>query len=151
VTDSLQATIFRYMPGGGAPEIWFQSAQFESGGFLPAGANGIRLDPAREHLYVVGSTSAADPDRGTIYRLPLQEGNEKTDLEIVHEYTEGEGPDQFAFGKAGDIYVLLALSNQISVLAPDGTEIVRVQSAPDDNPPSTTRRRLHSIAEPSHC
>jgi sugar lactone lactonase YvrE len=30
VTDSLQATVFRYAAGGGAPQIWFQSAAFES-------------------------------------------------------------------------------------------------------------------------
>ena len=44
VTDSLQATIWRYAPGGGAAQIWFQSALFEGGGFFPFGPNGIRLD-----------------------------------------------------------------------------------------------------------
>jgi len=132
VTDSLQATIFRYAPGGGAPAIWFQSAQFEGGGPFPFGTNGIRLDPAREFVYVAVTTSAADPNRGTIYRLPLVAAPLQADLEVVHAYTAGEAPDQLAFSAAGEFYVSLALSNQISVLASDGTELTRLQSAPGD-------------------
>jgi sugar lactone lactonase YvrE len=86
VTDSLQATIFRYNPGGGAPEIWFQSPLFEGGGFIPFGTNGIRLDPTREHVYVVVSTSATNPFLGTIYRLPLVDAPTAADLEVFHAY-----------------------------------------------------------------
>lgn len=32
VTDSTQATIFRYAPGGDTPTIWFQSPLLEGGG-----------------------------------------------------------------------------------------------------------------------
>jgi DNA-binding beta-propeller fold protein YncE len=61
------------------------------------------------------------------------------DLEVFHAYTGGELPDQLAFGADGELYVSLALSNQISVLAGDGTELARIQSAlgdaiPLDNP-----------------
>ena len=61
VTDSLQATIFRYGPDGGVPVVWFQSLDFVGGGFIPFGPNGIRLDPERQYVYVAVSTSAADP------------------------------------------------------------------------------------------
>lgn len=134
VSDSLQATIFRYAPGGGAPEIWFQDPQFEGGGFIPFGTNGIRLDPAREHVYVVVSTSVAAPNPGQIFRLPLVDAPKPADLEVFHEYG-GEVPDQLAFGATGELYVSLALSNQISVLAPDGTERARLDSAPGDDVP----------------
>lgn len=134
VTDSLQATIFRYAPGGGAPTIWFQSPQFEGGGFLPFGANGIRLDPAREYAYIAVTSSAANPALGTIYRLPLQDPS-AANLAVFHTYPNGEAPDQLAFDAAGHLYVSLALTNQISVLAPDGTETARVASAPEDQPP----------------
>lgn len=139
VTDSLQASIFRYAPGGGAPEIWFQSPLFEGGGFIPFGTNGIRIDPARQFIYVVVSTSFTDPNLGTIYRLPLVDAPTATDLEVFHAYTASELPDQLAFGAQGNLYVSLALSNQISILAPDGTELARLQSdsgdaIPLDNP-----------------
>ncbi len=135
VTDSLQATIFRYAPGGGAPEIWFQSPLFEGGGFIPFGPNGIRLDPMREHVYVVVSTSLSNPNLGTIYRLPLVDTPTQADLGVFYQYIAGEVPDQLAFGAEGDLYVALALSNQISILAPNGTERARFASAPGDDVP----------------
>lgn len=132
VTDSLQATIWRYAPGGGAPQIWFQSPLFEGGGFIPFGPNGIRLDNDRTHIYFAVSSSAANPAQGTIYRLPLVNQPAPADLQVFYTYTGGEVPDQLAFGARGDLYVSLALSNQISVLAPDGTELARYASAAGD-------------------
>jgi len=135
VTDSLQATIFRYAPGGGSPEIWFQSPLFQGGGPIPFGTNGIRLNPMRDTIYVVVSTSAANPNLGTIYQLPLVDAPTASDLEVFHTYTSSELPDQLAFGADGELYVSLALSNQISILAVDGTELSRIQSAPADTIP----------------
>jgi sugar lactone lactonase YvrE len=123
VTDSLQATIFRYPPGGGVPEIWFQSPQLQGSGPVPFGTNGIRIDPKGEYVYFVTTTGPINPALGTIYRLPLKTGNTEADLEVVHQYTQGEGPDQIAFGKKGDLYVTLALSNQVSILKTDGSEV----------------------------
>jgi sugar lactone lactonase YvrE len=139
VTDSLQATIWRYAPGGGAAQIWFQSPLFEGGGFFPFGPNGIRLDNERTYVYIAISTSAMNPLQGTIYRLPLVNQPAQADLQVFHIYTGGELPDQLAFGARGDVYVSLAMSNQISVLAADGTEQARYASAagdaiPLDNP-----------------
>lgn len=133
VTDSLQASIFRYGPGGGAPEIWFQSPLFEGGGPIPFGTNGIRLNPARTHAYVVVSTSIFNPIEGTIYSLPLVDSPAAGDLEVFHQYTGGELPDQLAFASNGQLYVSLALSNQISILAADGAELTRLQSAPGED------------------
>lgn len=130
VTDSLQATIFRYAPGGGTPEIWFQSPLFAGGGPTPFGTNGIRLSPMRDYVYVVVSTSAADPNLGTIYRLPLTDSPTAADLEVFHTYVASEIPDQLAFGADGKLYVTLVLTNQISVLSSDGTELARLQSDP---------------------
>jgi sugar lactone lactonase YvrE len=141
VTDSLQATIFRYAPGGGAAEIWFQSANFEGGGPIPFGLNGIRLNPERTHLYFVVSTTLANPIQGVIYRLPLVDQPTPADLEIFYTYDTnvfgpfGEIPDQLAFGARGDLYVSLAVSNQISVLSPQAVEIKRIASAPTDSIP----------------
>jgi sugar lactone lactonase YvrE len=135
VTDSFQATIFRYPPGGGAAQIWFQAPQLVGGGPLPFGANGIRFDPARQHAYVAVSTSAANPALGTIYRIPLVAAPAPGDIQIFHQYVAGEAPDQLAFGSKGDLYVSLAAANQVSVLSHDGTERVRLQSAAGDDTP----------------
>lgn len=135
VTDSLQATIWRYAPGGGAPQIWFQSPLFEGGGFIPFGPNGIRLDPGRSHVYVVVSSSSSNPLLGNIYRLPLVNNPAPGDLEVFYTYTAGEIPDQLAFGARGDLYVSLALTNQISVLDANGAELTRIQSAVGDDIP----------------
>ena len=132
VTDSLQATIFRYAPGGGAPTIWFQSPLLEGGGFIPFGTNGIRLNPAHSHVYFAVSSSVTNPAQGTIYRLPLVSQPTAAQLEVFHTYTASEIPDQLAFGAQGALYVSLALTNQISVLAADGSEITRISSATGD-------------------
>ncbi|KYF59628.1 hypothetical protein BE08_09785 [Sorangium cellulosum] len=135
VTDSFQATIFRYAPGGGAPEIWFQSEALAGGGPQPFGVNGIRLDPTREHVYVSMTFTLADPSVGAVYRIPLVDAPEEADLEVVHEYTGGQSPDGIAFGKSGKLYVTLAGANAISVLDEDGVEASRIESSPCDEIP----------------
>lgn len=135
VTDSLQATIFRYGPGGGVPQIWFQSPLFVGDGPLPFGPNGIRLDPERQYVYMANTSAAGNPNVGTIYRLPLIDNPQPADLEVIHDYVAGEAPDQLAFGASGELYVTLAFSNQISVLIPGFGEIGRIESHPGDEVP----------------
>jgi sugar lactone lactonase YvrE len=135
VTDSLQATIFRYAPDGGVPTIWFQSPLFLGSGPIPFGTNGIRLDPERQHVYVVSTTSPTNPAIGTIYRLPLVDSPSAGDLETFHQYVAAEGPDQLAFDSNGILYVTLAFSNQISFLSQSGAELGRIQSQPGDAVP----------------
>jgi len=135
VTDSLQGTIFRYAPGGGVPTIWFQSPLFFGSGPIPFGTNGIRLDPEREHVYVVVTTSPTNPAIGTIYRLPLVDSPSAGDLETFHVYGSGEGPDQLAFAADGKLYVTLAFTNQISILSTSGAEITRISSQVGDEVP----------------
>jgi sugar lactone lactonase YvrE len=135
VTDSLQATIFRYAPGGGVPTVWFQSPLFLGSGPIPFGTNGIRLDPERQHVYVVSTTSPTNPALGTIYRLPLVDSPSASDLETFYQYVAAEGPDQLAFASDGTLYVTLAFSNQISFLSTSGAELGRIQSQPGDEVP----------------
>ena len=135
VTDSLQATIFRYGPNGGVPQVWFQSPLFVGGGGFPFGPNGIRLDPDRLFVYLANTTSAVDPALGTIYRLPLVNNPQPADLEVVYDYESGEAPDQLAFGADGELYITLAFSNQISILVPGVGEIGRISSQPGDAVP----------------
>jgi hypothetical protein len=137
VTDSFQATIWRVPPGGGTPVVWLQSpllAGSLDSPFGPFGVNGIRLDPSRQCVYVSVTYQDLDPDpdkgaQGAIYRVPL--GN-PAGIELFHAYHPGEAPDGIAFGASGRLYVALLGTDQISVLAPDGSELVRISSAVSD-------------------
>jgi sugar lactone lactonase YvrE len=135
VTDSLQATIFRYAPGGGVPTIWFQSPAFIGSGFIPFGPNGIRLDPQRQFVYMVATTSPTNPAVGTIYRLPLVNSPSAGSLQTFYQYVGNEGPDQLAFASDGTLYVTLAFSNQISFISPAAVELGRIMSQPTDPVP----------------
>ncbi len=95
---------FGMHPGGRAP-------QFEGSVFFPFGLNGIRLDPVRQYLHFAVSTTA-NPVVGKIYRIPLLESPDSSNLEQFHVYAASELPDQLAFGANGKLYVIsLALSN----------------------------------------
>lgn len=119
VTDSFQATIWRVPPGGGAPQVWFQGSQIDG----PFGPNGLRVSPDGSLVYFDVTFNAAGA--GVIYTLPTVDHPQSSDLKMFHTYTPGAGPDGFAFGKSGALYVALAGYSQISVLAADGTETAR--------------------------
>jgi sugar lactone lactonase YvrE len=127
ISDSFQATIWRVPPGGGAPQIWFQSPTFDT----DFGPNGMRFDPKGNRLYVAVTFNAFG--QGFIYTLPAVAQPTQASLTVFHQYSFGEGPDGIAFGKSGKLYVALAASNQISVLRPNGTEETRY-SGPSANP-----------------
>lgn len=123
VTDSLQATIWRIPPGGGAPEIWFQDIRLASAIF---GVNGIRVSPDRRRIFVTVTFDLNG--QGFVYSLPLVDAPQPGDLQAFHQYTQGEGPDGLAFGHRGDLYVSLAAvpHSGISVLGPGGQEKLRL-------------------------
>ncbi|MDT7806912.1 MAG: hypothetical protein QOJ70_725 [Acidobacteriota bacterium] len=127
ITDSFQATIWLVPPGGGAPQVWFQSAALDTS----FAANGMRLDPKGERVYFSVTFDAVGA--GFIYTLPLVAHPSAADLTLFHAYTPGAGPDGIAFGKSGKLYVALAGYSQLSVLRPDGSEEARY-SGPAANP-----------------
>jgi sugar lactone lactonase YvrE len=125
LTDSLQATIWRIPPGGGAPQVWFQDAALAT----PFGANGIRINPDRTKVYFVVTAEGVGPTGftgGKIYTLPLVDAPTAAQLEVFHQYN-GEGPDGIAFGNSGKLYVILASPGHsgVSVLSPTGAETAR--------------------------
>ena len=129
VTDSFQATIWRIPAGGGYAEVWFQDPVLDD----LFGPNGIRLSPDRSELVFAQTLTGFDfGTPGFIYSLPLVDQPTSADLSVFHTYGF-ESPDGIAFGASGNLYVALALTNQISVLAPDGSELTRY-SGPASSP-----------------
>jgi sugar lactone lactonase YvrE len=122
VTDLQAATIFRVPPGGGAGEVWYQDARFDS----YFGLNGIAVDPCGTKLYfaMTFSLQPTSPTLGIIYTLPLQaESPQPSDLQVFHTFAQpASGPDGIRFGASGKLYVALAGANQIGILNPDGSE-----------------------------
>jgi sugar lactone lactonase YvrE len=127
VTDSFQATIWRVPPGGGAPQVWFQSATID-GTFGP---NGIRINKDSDTVYFTKTFDAQG--NGIVYTLPIKDFPQESDLKVFATYPSGAGPDGIAFGKSGNLYVALAGYSQISMLNPHGAEVARY-SGPAQNP-----------------
>lgn len=121
VTDSFRSTIYRVDPGGGALEPWFQSGILAGAQPFPIGANGIRVGPDGESIYFSVSTAALPSvqGQGRIYRLPRVDVPEEDDLQVVHAYAPGVGPDGIAFGEDGVLYAALAFTSQISMIDVD--------------------------------
>ena len=128
VTDSLQASIFRVAPGGGAPEQWFSSPLLAGNlaGPLPFGANGIKVSPDRDYVYVVETFDPADVTASHVYRIPLVEQPDPEDIELFATFGGFGAADSLVFGTSGKLYVSLAGTNQIAVLDDDGAEITRI-------------------------
>lgn len=129
-TDSFQATIWRIPPGGGQPQVWFQDPRLAT----PFGPNGIRINRSGTKLFFSVTAESVGPMGqflgGKIYTLPLVRDPRSRDLKVFHQY-EGDAPDGLAFGRNGDLYVMLAapFNSGISILHPGGPEKARLSNA----------------------
>jgi hypothetical protein len=118
VTDSFQATLWKVPKGGGDPEVWYQSADFDR----PLGANGIRLSPDDSEICV-----AVTGPPGGIHCIPATAN--PTKHRTLHTYLT-EGPDNMAFGESENLYIALGFENKVSVVEwtgeiGDGDELQR--------------------------
>jgi sugar lactone lactonase YvrE len=109
VTDSFQGTLWRIPPGGGSIQQWFRSPLLVTAPGV-FGMNGIRLHPNGREIWFTHTVTES------LYALPLVQAPRESDLRLVHRVTPGSGPDGFAFGASGRVYVTLALSHQLAVL-----------------------------------
>ncbi|RYE86991.1 MAG: hypothetical protein EOO75_15040 [Myxococcales bacterium] len=155
ITDSFQATVFRVAPGGGAPQVWFQSPAL-AGIPFNIGLNGIRVSPDQKKVYVTVTLPAANPAAGAVYSIPRVAAPAAASLALVHTYAAGEAPDGIAFGLTGKLYVALAVSNAISVLNPNGTEKTRFTGPagspiPFDGPANIAFDRRGSLLVTNHA
>jgi sugar lactone lactonase YvrE len=133
VTDIEQALIWRVPRGGGSAHVWLTDPRLES----VFGPNGIQFIDRRTLLLAVTSTfpSAADPPAsGALFEVPLiGRGKRPGELELFWRSEEADGPDGFALGRSGTVYLALAGASQIAVISPAGEELARVPSSPIEN------------------
>jgi sugar lactone lactonase YvrE len=126
VTDSLQATIWRYSAGGGAPQIWFQDIRLAPNAAPGSiGVNGIRIHPLHNKVFFAVTIDFNGQSR--IYTLPLIHKPKATDLQVFHTFAPDDLPDGIAFGLSGVLYVTDAtpFSSGIIGLRSNGAEVFR--------------------------
>jgi hypothetical protein len=131
VTDYQQGVIWRVPPGGGAAQVWLADRKLDGQQF---GTTGIALAADQKTLIVAQSSSGGalggltNPTTGKLYRLPIQANGDPGALEQMWQSGPAESPDGFGVAQSGRIYVALLTTNQIAVVAPDGTEVERFPS-----------------------
>jgi sugar lactone lactonase YvrE len=142
VTDSFRASIYRVPPGGGTMQLWFENADLLGGGAFPIGTNGVRIDPWNGLLYFTVTTSPGPSPEvsgpGALYSLPLASAPAASDLVEVHSFEPGLGPDGIAFGAFGNLFVVDAFGDALSILDWHGDEIERLSSPPSASEPYDT-------------
>jgi DNA-binding beta-propeller fold protein YncE len=132
VTDIDQGLIWRVPRGGGRAEVWFTDPRLES----VYGPNGIQvLADGRTLLFAnTGSNpSAGNPTTGRLYKLPVRPDGRPGELSQLWESRPVDGPDGFALGSSGRIYLALAAAAQLVVISPEGEELARIPSTPVEN------------------
>lgn len=132
VTDFQQALIWRVPPHGGAAQVWLTDERLDG---LQFGPTGIVLQPDRTSFLLSVFAGRPGPDSlttGALYTLPLQPDGAPGELDRVWESAPGDGPDGFAVGTSGTVYVALLgpTANAVVALSPDGQELARVPSSP---------------------
>lgn len=132
VTDIEQALIWRIPRRGGEAEVWFTDPLLEN----LFGPNGIQLKNRRTVLFVVTATSpfeGTNPTEGGIYRLRVKPDGSPGDFGELWRSRPFDGPDGFAIGRSGNIYLALAGAGQMVVLSPQGEELARFPASPLEN------------------
>jgi sugar lactone lactonase YvrE len=132
VTDIDQALIWRVPRGGGRAQVWFTDPRLES----VYGPNGIQVLPDGHTLLFVNTGSnpmAGDPATGRLYRLPIRPDGRPGTLKQIWESRPADGPDGFALGRSGRIYLALAAGAGMVVISPTGEELRRVPATPVEN------------------
>ena len=131
VTDYAKGTIWKVPKGGGTARRWFSDPRLTGVDF---GTTGIVMGPGRAAFYITQQTVAApgfDPTRGALFRLRIRDDGRPGSMRVLWRSGPTDLPDGFGIGRSGRFYVSLAgLTNQLAVLAPDGTELRRFPSTP---------------------
>lgn len=130
VTDLAQGTVFRIPNGGGRAQVWLQGPALRS----TFGPNQLQLTPTGDVLLsITSSTVPGLTGRGALYRVAVQPDGSAGPLTLLYATGPAEGPDGFALGQSGRIYLVTLVTDRLVVLRPDGSE-ERSFRRPKDGP-----------------
>jgi len=135
VTDLGQGTVFVVANGGGVGTVWMQGPQLRS----TFGPNQPVLTPTGDLLLdVTTSTMPATAGSGVLYRIALSKAGVPGTVTTLYATRPGEGPDGFALGRSGRVYLPTLVTDRIVVIAPDGTQAASLEAPQFDAPSSVT-------------
>ena len=135
VTDFGQGTVFAVPNGGGPAVVWLQGPELRS----TFGPNQPVVTPSGDLLLdVTASTVPATAGRGVLYRVALTRSGAAGAVTQVYATLPGEGPDGFALGRSGRVYLPTLVTDRVAVVAPDGTEVGSLAPPELDSPSSVT-------------
>ena len=131
VTDLEQALIWRVPKGGGRPGVWLTDPRLES----IFGPNGIQFISPRTILFASTATSPStgDPTSGALFKVPVRRDGTPGPLRQFWRSRPFDGPDGFAVGRSGKVYLALAGANQIVVISRHAEELARAPATPAEN------------------
>ncbi len=129
VSDSFLGQIVRVRPDGSDRTVWKDDELLRTKGKPPFGANGVAFDRDQGFLYV------ANTGDSRVLRIAVGGDGSAGAIEI---FADGEtinarqgtaealhGADGIMFDVKGNLYVCANQANEIQVLAPDGSLVVR--------------------------
>ncbi len=130
VSDSFLGQIVRVRPDGSRRTVWKDDERLRTKGQPPFGANGVAFDRNQGFLYV------ANTGDSRVLRIPVDPADGSAgEIEIFADGAtinarQGtaealHGADGIMFDVKGNLYVCANQANEIQVIAPDGSLVVR--------------------------
>jgi sugar lactone lactonase YvrE len=137
VSDSFRGAVYTVNPTTGATAQWKQDELLRSHGFPGFGANGLAFDATRSNLYVANTGDdrifqiAVNPDGSAGALSIFADG---ATINAAHHTTGAlDGADGIVFDASGRLWVCANQANEIQVLSPTGTNLVKRFSGTGDN------------------
>jgi sugar lactone lactonase YvrE len=137
VSDSFRGAVYTVNPTTGATAEWKQSELLRSHGFPGFGANGLAFDASRSNLYVANTGDdrifriAVNPDGSAGALSIFADG---AAIDAAHHTTGAlDGADGIVFDAAGRLWVCANQADEVQVLAPSGTNLVKRLRGTGDN------------------
>ena len=133
VSDIEQALIWRVPRGGGRPSVWLTDPSFES----VFGPNGLQFMAGARRLLLAVTATRPDSEEagaGALFEIPLQGRRWRAgEPRLFWRSRPFDGPDGFAIGRSGRVYLALAGASQLAVISRQGTELARAPADPVAN------------------
>lgn len=137
VSDSFRGAVYTVNPITGATAQWKQDELLRSHGFPGFGANGLAFDATRSNLYVANTGDdrifriAVNPDGSAGALSIFADG---ATINAAHHTTGAlDGADGIVFDASGRLWVCANQANEVQVLSPTGTQLVKRFSGTGDD------------------